>query len=590
MVSARKGRKENEGLTSHHLTGVPGWEHPEAGSTRSPRQSVVVDCGWGKLLFANTYASTEELVEALGSEDPGQRNVALYVPDPHVVLSLYPQQVFLDPSHTFRLLLQEYKAGSWSLPEGLVIRPALPADLEAIGCLYHARRMVPPRRNFQLAGDEGSGPLVLVAKDWRREELVGVAMGVDHHALFGDPANGSSLWGLAVAPTTTLAGVGEALLRSLIAHYLKAGRTFMDLSVMHDNTQAIALYEKLGFRRVPVYCVKNRNVINEPLFAGPAPAAALGVYSRIIIDEARRRGILVEVVDEVQELVRLSLGGRSVLCRESLCELTSAVAMTICDDKSLTRRLLAAAGLRVPDQMTAGSQRANGAFLKRHGAVVVKPARGEQGRGIAVDLRTLKEVTAAVEAARHVSPQVLLEEYVSGQDLRIVVINGEVVAAAVRRPPEVQGNGSDTVRQLIAKQSRRRAAATHGESRIPLDPETERTVQHQGYGLDDLLPAGATLKVRSTANLHTGGTIHDVTAELHPALAEAAVQAASVIGIPVVGLDFLVPRVNGAEYVIVEANERPGLANHEPQPTAERFLDFLFPQTKALPGGTPAPG
>ena len=30
---------------------------------------------------------------------------------------------------------------------------------------------------------------------------------------------------------------------------------------------------------------------------------------------------------------------------------------------------------------------------------------------------------------------------------------------------------------------------------------------------------------------------------------------------------------------VIEANERPGLANHEPQPTAERFLDMLFPQT-----------
>jgi D-alanine-D-alanine ligase-like ATP-grasp enzyme len=98
------------------------------------------------------------------------------------------------------------------------------------------------------------------------------------------------------------------------------------------------------------------------------------------------------------------------------------------------------------------------------------------------------------------------------------------------------------------------------------------------------------LVVRRTANLHTGGTIHDVTATLHPVLAAAAVQASHALDIPVVGMDFMVPAVDGPEYHVIEANERPGLANHEPQPTAQRFIDLLFPSTRALPTGwAPAP-
>ncbi|MCC5870554.1 MAG: N-acetylglutaminylglutamine synthetase, partial [Gammaproteobacteria bacterium] len=80
-------------------------------------------------------------------------------------------------------------------------------------------------------------------------------------------------------------------------------------------------------------------------------------------------------------------------------------------------------------------------------------------------------------------------------------------------------------------------------------------------------------------NLHTGGTIHDVTDELGLKLVEAAVRAARALDIPVVGMDFMVPDPSGDEYWIIEANERPGLANHEPQPTAERFVDLLFPQS-----------
>ena len=141
------------------------------------------------------------------------------------------------------------------------------------------------------------------------------------------------------------------------------------------------------------------------------------------------------------------------------------------------------------------------------------------------------------------------------------------------------GTGRDSIEELIRTQSRRHRAATGGESSIPMDEETERCVRSGGYGMDDVLAEGDVLVVRKTANLHTGGTIHDVTAELSPALAEAARKAARALDIPVTGLDFLVPDVAGSDYVVIEANERPGLANHEPQPTAERFVDLLFPQT-----------
>src|SRR5690606_29778342 len=114
---------------------------------------------------------------------------------------------------------------------------------------------------------------------------------------------------------------------------------------------------------------------------------------------------------------------------------------------------------------------------------------------------------------------------------------------------------------------------------------TIATVRAAGYGLDDVVPEGELLEVRRTANLHTGGTIHDVTGELHPTLAEAAVEPSQVPALPVTALGFLAAAVGGPEYVIIEANERPGLANHEPQPTAQKFVDLLFPSTQALPRG-----
>ena len=171
----------------------------------------------------------------------------------------------------------------------------------------------------------------------------------------------------------------------------------------------------------------------------------------------------------------------------------------------------------------------------------------------------------------------LLEQCVEGRDLRLIVINYRLVAAAIRRPAYVVGDGKRTVRQLIETQSRRRSAATGGESSIPMDAETERTIHAAGRDMDSVLPEGEELQVRKTANLHTGGTIHDVTDTVHPELVTAAVKAARAIEIPVVGIDFMVRSTSGPDYAFIEANERPGLANHEPQPTAERFVDLLFP-------------
>jgi GNAT-family acetyltransferase (TIGR03103 family) len=424
-----------------------------------------------------------------------------------------------------------------------------------------------------------------VAVDSATNNVIGSVTGVDHARAFEDPENGSSLWCLAVDPQASFPGIGETLVRTLAEHFQARGRSFMDLSVMHDNVNAIALYEKLGFQRVPVFALKTKNSINEKLYVGPPPDETLNPYAMIIINEARRRGIGVEVVDAEGGYFTLSFGGRSVVCRESLSELTTAVAMSRCDDKAVTRRLMLKAGLKVPAQKVAGTAEENAAFLKEHGSIVVKPARGEQGKGITVDVTTEEEVARAVAEARNHAETVLLEQFFQGDDLRIIVIDYRVVAAAIRRPAEVTGTGEHTVRALIEAQSRRRSAATGGESKIPMDAETERCVTANGYSMDDVLPEGQVLPVRKTANLHTGGTIHDVTDRLHRTLVDAAIAGAKVLDIPLVGFDFLVPSVTKPDYVIIEANERPGLANHEPQPTAERFVDLLFPNTKLLSNG-----
>jgi len=542
------------------------------------RRAAAVDCGWGRLLFGQTFDCPEQLIDRLLEEATGERDIAFYVREPHVVLSIAPQALFLDPSNAFRLPLEA------AMPEegdtAVRVRLARPADESEINRLYTSRGMVPLREGY--CADLHPAVEILVAEAPGADgRLLGVVMGVDHARAFRDPDNGASLWALSVDPQASPPGIGRALTLELARRMRKAGRAFLDLSVMHDNEQAIALYKQLGFVQIPVYCIKTRNSINQKLYIGPAIDGEVNIYARILIDEARRRGIGVEIEDAAAGIFSLQHGARKVCCRESLSDFTTAVAMSRCDDKALTRRLLARAGLAVPDQQDIKSPEDAVAFLEKHRRIVIKPARGEQGRGVFVDLRRRSEVLVAYETARRHDSHVIAEEYVVGDDLRVIVIDSEVVAAAIRRPATIIGDGVHSVIELIEKQSRRRAAATGGESRIPLDEETERCVRSAGFGFTDILGQGESLAVRKTANLHTGGTIHDVTEHLHPAIAEAAVKAAAVLHMPVVGFDFIVRAPDQPYYRFIEANERPGLANHEPQPTAEKFIDFLFPETKA---------
>jgi GNAT-family acetyltransferase (TIGR03103 family) len=566
-------------LARQRARSVAGSENEQPLDCKKPECNAVIDCGWGRLIFAHTFRDNRKLADTLLAELPGKRDIAFYVHDPHVLLAMEPQQLFLDPSHTYRLWLDRYRASPLR-PRGFTIRLMNSRDdAEAIHRIYLSRQMIPPPYEFMWQHRTSRSVQFFLASDIQTGEVLGVTTAIDHVEAFNDPEKGSSIWALAVDPQARHPGLGQALVRHIAEYFIARGRSYLDLSVIHNNRAAIRLYERLKFKRINTFTVKTRNSFNEPLFIGELPQEKLNPYAKIIVREAQRRGINVEVLDAEAGFFELSFGGRSIICRESLSELTTSIAMSRCDDKAVTHRILQRAKLHVPQQIVFHDMEQAERFLDVNGSIVVKPASGEQGAGISVDIRDQESLRNAVDEAMKHSDTVLLEKYIRGTDLRIIVIDGDVVAAATRQPPRIQGTGQATVLELIEKQSRRREAATAGESSIPVDRETKRCVEESGHQLDEVLPYGESLTVRKTANLHTGGTIHDVTLKLHPTLAQAAVKAAEAIDIPVTGLDFIVPDPASEDYVIIEANERPGLANHEPQPTAERFIDLLFPNT-----------
>jgi GNAT-family acetyltransferase (TIGR03103 family) len=539
--------------------------------------------GWGRLVFGQTFADLGRIVDVLRAEAPGRRDICIYPRDPHVLVGLAPDELFIDPSYTYRLDLHRYRPRS-ELIRGVFVRTVTSeVEMELINDIYALNGMVVGDTATMWRNHRTRTFTYLVAEDRRTGKIVGTVTGVDHELAFDDPEGGTSLWCLAVHAQDAPTGTGEALVRVLAERYVGRSRAYLDLSVMHDNRAAIALYGKLDFTRIAAVCVKRKNPINTSLFSPRPPGLdEVNPYARIIAEEALRRGIRVEVTDAQSGEMRLSVGGRTVLTIESMSEFTTAVALSRCDDKRVTRRIMEQAGVRVARGAVAadGDIAEASALLREVGEVVVKPARGEQGKGITVGVTDEDGLERAVALALQFCPHVLVEEFAPGEDLRVIVIDRQVVAAAVRRPAEILGDGRHSVADLVRSTSRRRERATSGESRIPLDDTTTAVVAAAGWSMDDVPPNGTRIRVRRTANLHTGGTIEDVTSHLHPEVAAASVRAAEALGIPVTGLDFLVPAVDGPDYVFIEANERPGLANHEPQPVVERFVDLLFPETR----------
>src|SRR3954447_16051507 len=469
------------------------WKQPSEHQLQGMGSDVVLDLGWGRLVFGQTFSDLHGVVHALRAEETGKRDICIYPRDPHVLVGLAPDELFIDPSYTYRLDLHRYRPRS-ELIRGVFVRTVTSeAEMELINDIYALNGMVTGDTGVMWGNHRTRAFTYLVAEDTRTGKIVGTVTGVDHELAFDDPEAGTSLWCLAVHNQDAPPGTGEALVRVLAERYVGRGRAYLDLSVMHDNEGAIRLYRKLGFTRVAAVCVKRKNPINTPLFAARPPGLEqLNPYALIIAEEALRRGIRVEVTDPEFGEMRLSVGGRTVLTLESLSEFTTAVALSRCDDKRMTRRIMERAGVRVARGATAteGDLAAVTALMAEVGEVVVKPARGEQGRGITVGVRDDAGLRRAVDLALQFCPDVLVEELVAGDDLRVVVIDREVVAAAIRRPAEVVGDGRSPMAELVRSTSRRRERATGGESRIPLDDTTTEVVAEAGYDMDDVPPNG----------------------------------------------------------------------------------------------------
>jgi len=316
--------------------------------------------------------------------------------------------------------------------------------------------------------------------------------------------------------------------------------------------------------------------------------ARLGPSTGCIVRAAVDRKIPVRRL--TGSLVQFGQGSRQRRIWAAETDRTSAVAEAIAQDKELTKSLLDAVGISVPKGMPASSPEQAWAVAQEIGLpVVVKPRGGNQGRGVSVRLRTREAVMSAFEIARAADGEVIVERHIEGADFRLLVINGRLVAAARREPPQVVGDGQSTITQLVAVANldpRRGDDHSTSLSKLLLDEIGRETLAEQSLTVDSVPELGKVVTLRRNANLSTGGTAADVTDTVHPSVAQCVVEAARMVGLDVAGVDVVSPNVTEPLEVsggaIVEVNAAPGLRMHiEPssgigRPVGKAIVDSMF--------------
>jgi cyanophycin synthetase len=324
-----------------------------------------------------------------------------------------------------------------------------------------------------------------------------------------------------------------------------------------------------------------------------AQRRALGPSTRSLVQAADARQIPWLRLNE-QSLIQLGHGKFQQRIQATVTGRTSHIAVELAQDKEETNLILAQCGLPVPKQeLVRSAERAVRAAERLGYPVVTKPYNGNHGRGITVGLSTPDEVRAGYTAAAEHSSSVIVETQLSGDDHRLLVVNGELIAATRRTPGQVVGDGVHTVRELVDSVNadpRRGVGHEKVMTRLELDTQAETMLTRQRLNAESVPAAGQAVPLRSTANLSTGGTATDVTDTIHPDNREMAVRAVTAIGLDVGGVDFLCTDIAESYQAdvntgagICEINAAPGFRMHvapsegTPRDAAGPVIDMLFP-------------
>lgn len=315
----------------------------------------------------------------------------------------------------------------------------------------------------------------------------------------------------------------------------------------------------------------------------------LGPSAQTLIDAAEKRSIPWRRIGD-GSLIQFGYGKYRRRTQTAVTDLTSLIATDLVQDKELTKTILREASIPVAAGITAGDESEVRELLSNLNApYVVKPIDGHHGNGVTLGLSTLDDVIGACREAWKYSSRVIIEEQVKGSDFRILVVGGKFVAAALRTPAHVVGDGEHSVTELIEIANRdpqRGSGHSNALTKLELDEGAVACLMSQGFSGDSVLAAGQRALLKRTANLSTGGSAKDVTDETHVSVRDLCERIARVVGLDICGVDLMhsdITKPVDSMTAVIEVNAGPGLRMHvmpsegRPRDVGGAVLDMLYP-------------
>lgn len=321
-----------------------------------------------------------------------------------------------------------------------------------------------------------------------------------------------------------------------------------------------------------------------------AVSDSFGPSTSAIVKAAIKRNIPYIRLDN-NSLVQLGYGSAMKRIDASIEDSTSIIAVDIASDKYKSKKILNFSSVPVPEGMIVRSKAGLEEAIKTIGfPLAVKPVDGNQGKGVSLNITNQEEALIAFELAKTFSEKILVETHFRGNDYRLLVIGYKLVAAALRTPAQVTGNGYSTIRELVDEINLDPSRGEEHEkilTKIKIDHSVEELLKSRNLTPDSVIPADQTVIIRQTANLSTGGTSEDVTDLLHPEVISLGERVARIIGLDVCGIDVISENISlpvkDGKSVVIEVNASPGFRMHtnpykgRPRKVGDAMLNMLFP-------------
>ncbi|MBU6081886.1 acylphosphatase [Allobacillus halotolerans] len=303
-------------------------------------------------------------------------------------------------------------------------------------------------------------------------------------------------------------------------------------------------------------------------------------------------------VDEPGQLFSLFNGQRTHYFFRSRGDLVSNEAVQIGKDKTATKQILKQHNIQVPEGKSFPNNTAKEdiiQYAKQIGfPIVIKPKDGSLGKGVFTYILSEGELDFSINELKAQFPHedIIVEKHIEGDDLRLYVVDNQVVGAIKRLPPNVTGDGKSTIRELVRqKNNDRKKNPRLINCQIKNRKEIKEFIGRKGLTLDSIPEAGKQIFLSKKCNISMGGDPIDVLDSIPNEVKELAIQSLqSIPGLTHGAVDILMNETNGElkKAAVLEINPTAQLGGilfpikGKSRDIPKALVDYYFPETAPI--------